>query len=92
MSHTTTAPPIVALFVLAFRGFVALRSSGIVPESALGVTEQLKDVTLGAAVFGMGAEVHLDSMLKGSGPILLLSAISTLVVGGVALAGVLLLV
>lgn len=91
-SHTIKAIPIVPLFVLAFLGFVALRSTGILPESALGVAEQLQTVTLGAALFGMGTGVHLASMLRGSGPILLVSAISTLVVASVSLAGVLLLV
>ncbi|MFD0592278.1 hypothetical protein ACFQZ4_06640 [Catellatospora coxensis] len=47
---------------------------------------------LGAALFGMGASVHLPSLLRKSGPLLAVAAVSTLFITVVALAGVLLLV
>ena len=85
-------PPIVPLFVLGFLGFVALRSTGLVPSAAVSITEELQTVALSAALFGMGTGVHLASIFRSSGPVLLLSAISTLVVAGISLGGVLLLV
>jgi uncharacterized integral membrane protein (TIGR00698 family) len=89
---TGDLPPLVPLFVLGFLGCVALRSTGIVPASALAVIEQLQTIALAGALFGMGTGVHLPSLIRGSGATILLAGISTLVVAAVSLGGVLLLV
>jgi uncharacterized integral membrane protein (TIGR00698 family) len=89
---TTRMPPLVPPFVLAFLACVTLRSVGVVTESALGPLAQIQTIALGAALFGMGTAVHLRSLVRGSGPVLLLSTVSTLVVGGISLGGVLWLV
>jgi hypothetical protein len=47
---------------------------------------------LGAALFGMGASVHLASLIKRSGALVLLAAVGTLLIAGIALGGVLLFV
>ena len=84
-------PPIVPLFVVGFVACVALRSTGVVPAGALAAISQVQVAALGAALFGMGAAVQLRSLFRGSGRVLLVSALSTLLVTGVALAGVLVL-
>jgi uncharacterized integral membrane protein (TIGR00698 family) len=83
-------PPVVPLFVLGFVACVALRSTGIVPTSALEVISHVQVAALAAALFGMGAGVKLASLFRGSGPVLAVAAASTLLVAGLALAGVLL--
>ena len=84
-------PPIVPLFVLGFLACVALRSTGVIPTGALAAISQVQVAALGAALFGMGAAVQIRSLFRGSGRVLLVSTLSTLLVTGVALAGVLLL-
>ena len=84
-------PPIVPLFVLGFLACVALRSTGVIPTGALTAISQVQVAALGAALFGMGAAVQIRSLFRGSGRVLLVSTLSTLLVTGVALAGVLLL-
>ncbi|GIH06124.1 membrane protein [Rhizocola hellebori] len=93
-SRTATAtaarPPLIPLFVLGFLGCAALRSTGVIPAWALGWVGQAQVAALGAALFGMGASVHLASLFKKSGSLLVLAAVSTLFITATALAGVLL--
>jgi uncharacterized membrane protein YadS len=84
-------PPIVPLFVLGFLACVALRSTGVIPTGALTAISQVQVAALGAALFGMGAAVQIRSLFRGSGRVLLVSSLSTLLVTGVSLAGVVLL-
>jgi uncharacterized integral membrane protein (TIGR00698 family) len=84
-------PAIVPLFVLGFLACVALRSTGMVPSGALAVLAQVQVAALGAALFGMGASVKIASLFRRSGPVLVVAALSTLMVAGVSLAGVLVL-
>jgi uncharacterized membrane protein YadS len=81
----------VPLFVLGFLACVALRSTGVIPTGALTVISQVQVAALGAALFGMGAAVQIRLLVRGSGRVLLVSTLSTLLVTGVALAGVLIL-
>jgi uncharacterized integral membrane protein (TIGR00698 family) len=85
-------PPLVPLFVLGFLVCVGIRSTGILPAGALTVIEQLQNVALSAALFGMGTGVHIASLARRSGRAMGVAALSTLMVAGVSLAGVLLLV
>jgi uncharacterized integral membrane protein (TIGR00698 family) len=82
--------PIVPLFVLGFLACVALRSTGLLPEEALGWITQVQVAALGAALFGMGCSVKIASLAKGSGAVLVTSTIGTLFIGGITLAGILL--
>ncbi|BCJ74606.1 membrane protein [Catellatospora sp. IY07-71] len=88
----TRRPSLVPLFVLGFLGCVALRSSGLLPPALLGWIGHLQVAALGAAMFGMGAAVHLPSLLRGSGRLVAAALVSTLFITGVALVGVLHLV
>jgi uncharacterized integral membrane protein (TIGR00698 family) len=84
-------PPIVPLFVLGFVACAALRSTGIVPEVALGVISQVQVAALGAALFGMGAGVRLASLFRGSSRVLAVATFATVFIAGLSLSGVLLL-
>lgn len=65
-----------------------IRSAGLVPDSLLPLLKALQTTSLAAALFGMGAGVHLHSLARSTGPALLLSILSTRLVGGIALTGV----
>jgi uncharacterized integral membrane protein (TIGR00698 family) len=82
-------PPLIPLFVLGFLACAGLRSTGVVPEFALGWIGTIQVMALGAALFGMGASVHIASLVKKSGALLAVATISTLFITGVALAAVL---
>jgi uncharacterized integral membrane protein (TIGR00698 family) len=81
---------LVPLFVLGFVACVALRSTGVVPASALGWIGHLQVAALGAALFGMGCSVKIASLLRGSGAVMAVSAVGTLFIGATSLAGILL--
>jgi uncharacterized integral membrane protein (TIGR00698 family) len=92
-TDTTPAgrPPIVPPFVLGFVACVLLRTSGIVPAGVLEVISTLQTITLAAALFALGTGVHLGRLLHTGGRSVALAAVSTLVVAGVSLAGVLII-
>lgn len=85
-------PPLVPLFVLGFLGCSVVRTTGLLPEGLLIWLGQLQTVALGAALFGLGTGVRLSYLFRNSGPVLLLSIVSTLLITAVSLGGVLLLV
>jgi uncharacterized integral membrane protein (TIGR00698 family) len=84
-------PPLVPLFVLGFVACVALRSTGVLPTGLLAVMAQVQVAALGAALFGMGASVRLSSLFRRGGPAVVVATLSTLIVAGISLAGILLL-
>jgi uncharacterized integral membrane protein (TIGR00698 family) len=81
---------LVPLFVLGFLACVALRSTGMVPASALDWIGHLQVAALGTALFGMGCSVKIASLFKGSGAVMVVSAVGTLFIGATSLAGILL--
>jgi uncharacterized integral membrane protein (TIGR00698 family) len=84
--------PLVPLFVVGFLACVALRSTGAMPELALGWISHVQVAALGAALFGMGCSVKLASLFKKSGSVVVVSTVGTLFIGAVSLAGILLVV
>lgn len=82
--------PLVPLFVLGFLACVVLRSTGLVPDAALGWITHVQVAALGAALFGMGCSVKVAKLAKGSGAALATSTLGTLFIGGITLAGILL--
>lgn len=83
-------PALVPLFVLGFLAMVALRSTGVVPDGAAEVASTVQTVLLAAAMFALGTGARLSAFRRlGARPVALATA-STLVVGGVALGGTLL--
>ena len=89
-SQTARRTPLVPLFVLGFLACVALRSTGVVPEEMLGQIANVQVAALGAALFGMGCSVKVASLFRRSGAVMVVSALGTLFIAGVSLAGILL--
>lgn len=93
---SSTAPtegrrtPMVPLFVLGFLACVALRSTGVMPEAALGWITHVQVAALGAALFGMGCSVRVASLFRKSGAVMVVSTVGTLFIGVTTLAGILL--
>ncbi len=82
------APPVVPLFVLGFLGCVSLRTLDVVPAGALEVIAGVQTVALAGALFSLGTGVRLAALVRRGGSALVLGAVSTVVVAGVSLAGV----
>ncbi|MFJ6620457.1 YeiH family protein [Kitasatospora sp. NPDC091335] len=88
-ARTGRRPPIVPLFVAGFLAMIALRTTGVLPERALGLAADAQNLLLAAALFGLGSAVHLPTMARTGGRIALLGLGSWVVVAGVSYAGVL---
>lgn len=84
-------PPIVPLFVLGFLLMAALRTVGLLPETAVTGLGWLQTACLSMAMFALGRGVQWRALRSlGAGPIAL-ATITTVVVALVALGGALLL-
>ncbi|MFW0785423.1 putative sulfate exporter family transporter [Gordonia sp. CPCC 206044] len=84
-----TRPPLIPLFVLAFLACVALRSTGAVPDFVLADAKLVQTALLTAAMFALGAGVHVATIRKvGIRPVVL-ALISTVWVATIAFVGVL---
>lgn len=93
-SSTTTAngkrPPIVPLFIIGFLAMVILRSTVSLPDVVLDTGEFIQTALLSAAMFGLGCGVKIRNLLHvGARPFILATA-STILVTGLALAGIVL--
>ncbi|MFF0518564.1 YeiH family protein [Actinomadura nitritigenes] len=78
-------PPIVPLFVVGFLVMLALRSTGMVPGPVLAGAKDVSTVLLAAAMFGLGSAVRVRELVRTGRRGLVLGALSTLLVGTVAL-------
>jgi uncharacterized integral membrane protein (TIGR00698 family) len=87
-STHTVRPPQVPIFVLGFIACALVRTAGIIPAPALSWISTIQATALGAALFGMGASVHLRSLVRSSGPLLVVAVLATVFVAGISLAGV----
>ncbi|WP_166982209.1 YeiH family protein [Paramicrobacterium fandaimingii] len=81
-------PPLLPLFVAGFIAMVALRSTGVVPEGVVDAASVVQNALLAAAMFALGAGVKIRNLIKVGPKPFALAACSTLVVAGIALAGV----
>ncbi|WP_313818267.1 putative sulfate exporter family transporter, partial [Citricoccus sp.] len=81
-------PPIVPLFVLGFVAAMLLRTTGVLPEPALDVVQVLQTLLLSAAMFALGLGVHLKSLLRVGYRPVLLGLLSTVVILGISLGGI----
>jgi uncharacterized integral membrane protein (TIGR00698 family) len=86
----SSRPPIVPLFVASFLALALLRSTGIVPSEVVEVVHTAQTVALTMAMFALGCGVRVKALRRAGIRPLVLATLSTLVVGGTALAGVLL--
>lgn len=81
-------PPIIPLFVVGFIAMVVVRSLGWVPDDVVAGAGLAQTVLLAAAMFALGTGVRFSMFRRvGVRPFALAGA-STLIVTGVALAGV----
>ncbi|MER5627554.1 putative sulfate exporter family transporter [Streptosporangium sp. NPDC002544] len=83
-------PPVLPLFVAGFVVAVAARSLGAVPPEVIRAVPGLTATLLAAALFALGTGVDLRKLVRG-GRSLLLGGISTAIIGGISLIGVLLI-
>lgn len=81
-------PPLVPLFVLGFLAMVGVASLEILPEPVLDVAQIVQTVCLSVAMFALGLGVRIKSLIKVGPKPLLLGTASTVLVAGIALAGV----
>lgn len=79
-----TRPPLVPMFVLGFLAMVAVRTSGVLPEHVLDVSQLATTLLLAGALFGLGCAVRVREVLRSGPRALLLGLCSTLLVGAVA--------
>ena len=73
------------LFVVGFLVMLALRSTGMVPGPVLAGAKDVSTVLLAAAMFGLGSAVRVKELVRTGRRGLVLGALSTLLVGTVAL-------
>ena len=83
-------PPLVPLFVMGFLLMVAVRTTGWLPGSVLGLAQTVQEVLLAAALFGLGSAVHLPTLARTGGRVAALGLCSWAVIAGVSYGGVLL--
>ncbi|TQK50856.1 putative integral membrane protein (TIGR00698 family) [Streptomyces sp. SLBN-118] len=83
--------PLVPLFVVGFLTMVALRSTGLLPTSAIDVAQYAQELLLAAALFGLGSTVDLPSLTRTGARVAALGLSAWVVVAGVSYAGVLLI-
>ncbi|WP_298251391.1 YeiH family protein [uncultured Arthrobacter sp.] len=81
--------PLVPLFVLGFLAAVILRSSGVLPELVLDVGRTLTTILLAAGMFGLGAGIDIRRLLHTGGRFAAVGAVSTALLAGISLLGVL---
>ncbi len=81
-------PPLVPLFVVGFLAMVAVASLHLLPAPALDVAKVVQTAALAIAMFALGLGVRIKSLIKVGPKPLLLGTASTVLVAGVALAGV----
>lgn len=84
--ESATLPPIVPLFVVGFLVFVALRSSGWIPDAWTPVITVVQQGSLAAAMFGMGLSVRMASLLRGGWASIVVSAAATALITSLGLA------
>lgn len=83
-------PPLVPMFVVGFLAMVLLRSTGALPAAVLDVAQIAQVCLLAAAMFALGCGVRVATLRKVGARPLVLASISTVIVAGLALGGVLL--
>ncbi|MUN64612.1 putative sulfate exporter family transporter [Kocuria sediminis] len=88
--HAGTLPPLVPLFVVGFVAMLLLASTGRVPAPVLEGARTLESMVLATAMFALGLGVRVRALLGVGVRPVVLGALSTVVVAGTALVGVLL--
>ncbi|RJQ73804.1 putative sulfate exporter family transporter [Pseudonocardiaceae bacterium YIM PH 21723] len=87
----THRPPIIPAFVVGFLVMAVIRSLGVLPGGLLDAVSFVDTLLLAAGMFALGSAVRLRELTRSGGPVLLLGLLSTLLIAGITLAGVLIL-
>ncbi len=80
-------PPIIPVFVLGFLAMAALRSTGVVPSDVVSAADVVTTLLLAGAMFGLGAGVHVGTLVRTGGRAAALGAVSTVIAATVAYVG-----
>ena len=88
-SGEMTLPPIMPLFVAGFLAMVVVRSTGVVPQGVIDVAGVAEQLFLGAAMFALGVGVKFSLIRKVGAAPFAMAALTTVVVAGIGLTGVL---
>lgn len=94
-NHTTdnsARPAPMPAFVVGFLLFVAIRSSGAVPDQIIETTATIEKALFAIALVGLGAGVRIDKLRTLGGAPVLLGGLASGIVATVSLAAVLLTV
>ncbi|WP_286929985.1 MULTISPECIES: YeiH family protein [Aeromicrobium] len=78
--------PLLPWFVVGFIAAVALRSTGVLPESALTVAGVVTNVLLAAGMFGLGLGIRMRELWPVPARALVLATLSTAIAAGSSLA------
>lgn len=89
---TVPKVPLVPLFVLGFLAMVAIRSVVPLPEEVLTAASLTATWLLAAAMFGLGVGIDIGKLVKTGRRGAVVGGVSSLLMGGGTLAGVLLFV
>ncbi len=81
-------PPLVPLFVAGFLAAALLRTTGWLPASVLDPIKMLQTFLLAAAMFALGTGVTASRLKNVGGRPVVLAAVTTLAVAGIAWSGV----
>ncbi|WP_271404361.1 YeiH family protein [Kocuria palustris] len=81
-------PPVIPMFVLGFLAMVLVRSALPVTETVLAGAQLLQSLLLAAAMFGLGCGVRLRALASVGARPFALATLSTLLVAGIAAAGI----
>ena len=79
---------IVPIFVIGFLVMIALRTTGIIPDSWLAKLKTIEHVCLASALVGLGSDVRITRLIKVGGRPLLLALVSWFGIAVVSLIGV----
>lgn len=79
------------LFVVGFLAMAGLRSLDVLPASVISGAGTLATLLFAAALFGLGAALHLPTLRRTGGKAAVLGLAASLVAAGTSLAGILLI-
>lgn len=83
-------PPIVPLFIIGFLAMILIRSFCNLPQGVIDAGSMIQTALLSAAMFGLGCGVKIRNLMNVGVRPFILAAISTLIVAGIAYAGIIL--
>lgn len=83
-------PPTLPLFVALFLVMIAVRTTGVLPESWLEVGARAEEILLALALFALGRSVRIARLFTTGGRSLVLGLTSWVLIAAVAYGGVLL--